>query len=47
METHLGLTELYQAMGNITGALEHYDQILKVIVLVRVLFERTTYNALL
>jgi hypothetical protein len=30
METHLGLTELYQAMGNITGALEHYDRILKV-----------------
>jgi hypothetical protein len=30
MEAHLGLTELYQASGNITAALKHYDEIFKV-----------------
>ena len=30
MEAHLGLTELYQASGNVTAALKHYDEIFKV-----------------
>ena len=30
MDAHLGLTELYQASGNVTAALFHYDEIFKV-----------------